>query len=169
MQSETEQSQQKLDSSGTSKQIQSQVKRVGEIVGCKHPRLQSTLKTSQESHQGLFGFCLPFSSQMKCTLISLPHCHWGLAWWLSGKEFTCSAGDGDPGSIPGSGRSPGKGNGNTLQYSFLENPIDRRAWWATVLGVAKSRAQVSKQTAATLSLVHTACGRFVLCKKQGKM
>ena len=108
MQSEIGQSQQKLDSSGTSKQIQSQVKRVGEIVGCKHPRLWSTLKTSQESHQGLFGFCLPFSSQMKCTLISLPHCHWGVAWWLSGKEFTCSAGDRDPGSIPGSGRSPGK-------------------------------------------------------------
>ena len=46
---------------------------------------------------------------------------------------------GDPGSIPGQGRSPGKRNGNPLQYSCLENPTDRRAWWATVHGVAKSR------------------------------
>ena len=46
---------------------------------------------------------------------------------------------GDEGSIPGSGRSPGGGNGNPLQYSCLENPMDRGAWWATVHGVAKSR------------------------------
>ena len=42
-------------------------------------------------------------------------------------------------SIPGSGRSPGEGNGNTLQYSCLENPMDRGAWWATVHGVARVR------------------------------
>ena len=45
---------------------------------------------------------------------------------------------GDLGSIPGSGKSSGEGNGNPLQYSCLENPIDRGAWWATVHGVAKS-------------------------------
>ena len=45
---------------------------------------------------------------------------------------------GDKGLIPGSGRSPGGGNGNPLQYSCLENPMDRRAWQATVHGVAKS-------------------------------
>ena len=45
---------------------------------------------------------------------------------------------GDPGSIPGLGRSPGEGNGNPLQYSCLENPMDRRAWWTTVHGVAES-------------------------------
>ena len=50
---------------------------------------------------------------------------------------------GDTGWFPGSGRSPGGGNGNPLQYSCLENPMDRGAWWATVLGVAKSRAQLS--------------------------
>ena len=44
---------------------------------------------------------------------------------------------GDPGSIPGSGRSPGEGNGNPLRYSCLENPMDRGAWWAIVHGVAK--------------------------------
>ena len=52
-----------------------------------------------------------------------------------GKESVCNAGD--PGSIPASGRSPGEGNGNPLQYSCLENPVDRGAWQATVLGVAR--------------------------------
>ena len=50
-----------------------------------------------------------------------------------GKESAHSVGD--PASIPGSGRSPWGGNGNPLQYSCLENPMDRGAWWATVLGV----------------------------------
>ena len=49
----------------------------------------------------------------------------------------------DPGSIPGSGRSPGEGNGNPLQYSYLENFMDRGAWWATVHGVAKSQTRRS--------------------------
>ena len=61
-----------------------------------------------------------------------------------GKVSACNAGD--PGSIPGSGRSPGEGNGNPLQYSCLENPMDRGAWWATVHGVAKSRTQLSNFT-----------------------
>ena len=43
----------------------------------------------------------------------------------------------DVGSVPGSGRSPGEGNGNPLKYSCLGNPMDRGAWWATVHGVAK--------------------------------
>ena len=58
-----------------------------------------------------------------------------------GKESTCKAGD--LGSIPGSGRYPEEGNGNPLQYSGLENPMDRGAWWATVYGVAKSQTRVS--------------------------
>ena len=58
----------------------------------------------------------------------------------SGKEPTCNAVDPrDAGSIPGWGRSPGGGNGNPLQYSCLENPTDRGAWWATVHGAAKSQ------------------------------
>ena len=52
------------------------------------------------------------------------------------KVSVCNAGD--LGSIPGSGRSPGEGKGNPLQYSCLESPMDRGAWWATVHGVAKS-------------------------------
>ena len=63
-----------------------------------------------------------------------------LPWWLSGKESTWTAGDArDVGVIPGSGRFPGEGNGNPLQYSCLENPMDRGVWWVTVHGVAKSR------------------------------
>ena len=54
-----------------------------------------------------------------------------------GKESTCNTGE--PGLIPGSGRSPGEGNSNTLQYSCLEITMDRGAWWAIVLGVAKSQ------------------------------
>ena len=53
---------------------------------------------------------------------------------------------GDPGSIPGLGRSPGEGNGNPLQYSCLENPMDRGAWRATAHGVAKSQTQLSDFT-----------------------
>ena len=51
------------------------------------------------------------------------------------KESVCNAGD--LGLIPGSGRSPGEGNGNPLQYSCLENPMDRGAWQATVYGVTR--------------------------------
>ena len=46
---------------------------------------------------------------------------------------------GDVGSIPGLGRSPGKGNGNPLQYSCQDNPMDRGAWWATVVGLLRVR------------------------------
>ena len=53
---------------------------------------------------------------------------------------------GDPGSIPGLGRSLGEGNGNPLQYYCLENPMDRGAWLATVHGVSKSRTRLSDFT-----------------------
>ena len=53
---------------------------------------------------------------------------------------------GDLGSIPGLGRSSGEGNGNPLQYCCLENPMDRRAWWATVHRVAKSWTRLSDFT-----------------------
>ena len=58
---------------------------------------------------------------------------------------------GDPGPIPGLGRSPGEGNGNPLQYSCLEDSIDRGPWWATVHGVTKSRTQLSNQLLYTYS------------------
>ena len=65
-----------------------------------------------------------------------------------GKNLPAKAGEArDPGSIPGSGRSPGEGNGNPLQYSCLENSMDRGAWQATVHGIAKSRTQLSTMRA----------------------
>ena len=60
---------------------------------------------------------------------------------LDSKESTCNAGDW--GSIPGLGRSPGEGNGYPLQHSWLGNPLDREAWWATVHGVTKNQTQLS--------------------------
>ena len=73
-----------------------------------------------------------------------PKLHLGLPRWLSGKELACQVGyAGDVGLNPGSGRSSGGGNGNPLQYSYLESPMDRGAWWATVHRFAKNQAQLN--------------------------
>ena len=79
------------------------------------------------------------NKRLEMTQISIK---WGLVYytiyrWLSGKESTGQC------SIPGLGRSPGVGNGNPLQHSCLENPMDRGAWWATVHGFAKSQTRLS--------------------------
>ena len=64
----------------------------------------------------------------------------GLPQWLSSKESACNAGaTGDMGSILGSRRSLGGGHGNPLQYSCLESPMDRGAWWAIAHKVTKSQ------------------------------
>ena len=66
------------------------------------------------------------------------------------KESICSAVDmGDMGLIPGSGRSPGRGHGNPFQYSCLDNPVDRRARWATVHRVSKSQTRLNQLSAHT--------------------
>ena len=81
-----------------------------------------------------------------------------------GKESACSAGDW--GSVHASGKSPGEGNGNPLQYYCLGNPIDRGAWWATVHGVAKSGTGLSNTFTFThihISLcIHTKVDRISL-------
>ena len=64
-----------------------------------------------------------------------------------GEDTACNAGD--PGSIPGSGRSSGEGNDNPLQYSCLENPMDRGAWRATVHGVARVGHDLATQPPPT--------------------
>ena len=70
--------------------------------------------------------------------------------WLRGKESACSAEiAGDAGSVPGSGRSPGGGNGKLLQYSCLENPVNRGAWRDTVHRVAKSQTRVKQLSTHT--------------------
>ena len=77
-----------------------------------------------------------------CEMITYhSHLSWGFPGGSVDKESTCN--EGDPGSIPGSGRSPGEGNNIPLQYSYLENSVDRGAWWATVHGVAKNQTQLS--------------------------
>ena len=74
---------------------------------------------------------------------SILYVYFRLPWWLSGKEFACNAGD--PGLIPGLGRSPGGGHGNPLLYSCLENPMDRGAWRAVVYRVTQSRTRLKRQ------------------------
>ena len=79
---------------------------------------------------------------------------------IGGSEVkVCACNVGDLGSIPGLGRSPGEGNGNPLQYSCLENPMDGGAWWATVHGVAKSRTRLSDFTSHNCC---TYCCAFLL-------
>ena len=74
----------------------------------------------------------------------------GLPQWLSSKDSASNVGD--MGSIPGSGRFPGEGNGNPLQYSCLGNPIDRGAWWAIVHGVTKSWIRLRDNTTICILL-----------------
>ena len=69
------------------------------------------------------------------------------------KASACNAGDLD--SIPGLGRSPGEGNGNPLQYSCLENPMDGGAWWATVHRVPKSWTRLSDFTSIAVQGILT--------------
>ena len=69
---------------------------------------------------------------------------WGFPACLDGKESACNAED--PGLIPGSGRSPGEGNGDPLQYSCLENSMDRGVWWAAVYGVTERQTLVIRAT-----------------------
>ena len=69
---------------------------------------------------------------------------------------------GDLGSIPGLGRSPEEGNGNPLQYSCLENPMDGGAWWATVHGVAKGRTRLSELTNLGNMIISKNDKRFIV-------
>ena len=76
--------------------------------------------------------------------------------WLRGKESACNAGvAGDAGSIPGSGRSPGGGNGNLLSYSCLKSPMDRGTWRVIVHGVTKSQIWLRDWAQTCFSRGHT--------------
>ena len=79
--------------------------------------------------------------------------HWGFPDGSDGKESACNAGD--RGSIPGSGRSPGEGNGNALQYSCLGNSMNRGAWWNTVCGIAETDA--TERPTLSLSIIINTC------------
>ena len=87
-----------------------------------------------------FLFLLADNSATKITWI-----YWPLEAFLVAQMAESACNVGDPGSIPGSGRSPGGGHGNPLQYSCLQNPMGRGAWRATVHGIAQSWTWLSDQ------------------------
>ena len=94
-------------------------KAVGELAG-------------RDINKPTFG-CVEFEILIRSPSTNIKHAIGG----SDGKESACYAGD--PGSIPGSGRSPGEGNGDPLQYSCLENSMDRGPWQATDHGVTKNQ------------------------------
>ena len=81
--------------------------------------------------------CTPMADSCWCMAKPLQYCR-VISLQFKKKESACNAGD--MGSIPESGRSPKGGNGNPLQYSCLDNSVDRGAWWVTVHRVAESQA-----------------------------
>ena len=102
------------------------------------------MKVKLLSHVGLFVTLWTVAYQVPSSTAFSRQEYWsGLplpSSFPGGSEVKVSASNaGDPGLIPGLGRSPGEGRGNLLQYSCLENPMDGGAWWATVHGVAKSQ------------------------------
>ena len=100
--------------------------------------LKSLLRMKEESEIADF----------KLSIWDFPGGPGGLPTWLSGKESTYNAGITDNSLIPGLGRSPEGGHDNPLQYSCLENPIDRRAWQATVHRITKSWTQLEQLSIA---------------------
>ena len=94
-----------------------------------------------------FVFIAKGCREPKCPLV----CQWTKQIWHSqSMEIPCGSDSeesarnaGDLGSVPGLGRSPGEGNGYPLQYSCLENPMDRGVWWVTIHGISESQTQLS--------------------------
>ena len=80
--------------------------------------------------------------KLSCNFITCYGLDWGFPAGSDGTESACSMGD--PGLIRGSGIPPGEGNGYPLQYSCLENPMDRGAWWATVHRFTKCQTRLSE-------------------------
>ena len=104
----------------------------GSSSGCREvqgTQVQLSQHPCAEEAQSFYGNCgnIQTLAVLKC-----------LPGGPDGKKSVCSAGD--PGSVPGSGGSPERGNSNLLQYPCLGNPMDGGAWWATVHGVTKSQA-----------------------------
>ena len=94
---------------------------------------------------------------VKLRVMIIPIIYYGSLYQvaLGGRNRLANAGDtGDAASIPGSGRSSGEGNGSLLQYSCLENSMDRGAWWVTVQRVAKSWIQLKQLSMHTYQVLH---------------
>ena len=94
----------------------------------------------------------------------------GLLLWLGIKDTVCSAGDtGETGFIPGSGRFPGRGHGTPLQYSCLENPMDRGAWQPRVHELTKGQSRVKRLiTPAQWHIIYT-FERFSSSRRDSQM
>ena len=109
--------------------------------------LASGLQNLVPPFASLIGFKPMFPIMWPLWILNLPRAGLGSSPLLflggaSGKEPACNVGDiRDTDSIPGSGRFPGERYGNPLQYSCLENPMERGAWWTTVHEIAKSQTQ----------------------------
>ena len=84
----------------------------------------------------------------------------GFPGGLDNKESACNVKD--PGLIPGSGRSPGEGNGDPLQYSCLENFMDTGAWWATVHGIPKSWISYLKHILYNIIIYYIFIYRYIV-------
>ena len=125
------------------------------IAGC-NGRIYTT-KMARHHSQGFLGvLCHIYHLTWVCLPSDFPG-------GSDGKASAYSAGD--LGSSPGLGRSPGEGNGNPLQYSCLDNPIDGGAWWATVHGVTKSQARLSDFTFTFMSIESVMpCSHLTLCR-----
>ena len=109
--------------------------------------LRSTTRISRLDCMSSKHLTLDFSGRLSqhnplCTAFSHSLNLEGIPCGSDGKESACNARD--PGSVPRFGRSPGEGYGNPLQYSSLENPMDRGVWWAIVRVVSKSWTWLSK-------------------------
>ena len=128
---------------------------------CQHKSLFGAL-TTPETHcypfekkeQALDGFAMQLKLAGTNSVLLSVNLIWGLPRWLSGKESTRQGRRHRRLKFNlRSGRSPGVGNGNPLQYSCLENPMDGRAWWAIVHGVEKSQTQLSDWACSFISVV----------------
>ena len=123
---------------------QTHVHRVSDAIQPSHPLSSpSPPAFNLSQHQGLFQGVS--SSQQVAEGLELTHIYiYTNSRWCCGEELSCQCRKlGDACLIPGSGRSPGGGHGNPLQYSCLESPMDGGAWRATVHGVAESQTQLS--------------------------
>ena len=129
----------------------------------KEPQLINNIHVTKMSHNTidvqvkkyLLNLSHQFLSTTKLFCLEKAYHTQGLPWCHKGKESTCKAED--MGLIPGLGRSSAEGNGNPLQYSCLENSMDRGVWRATVHGVAKNWRWLSDWTKTTTRVTPTVC------------